>query len=66
MIDVNLATFKREAERALTDERAIKKAVERFKKCADANQRADAFRGLRGGSLLAKPQTKLANIANFA
>jgi hypothetical protein len=66
MLDINLATFQREAERNLTDEVAVQKAVERFKRCSKAADRLDEFRRLRGDSLLARPQTKLGKIANFA
>jgi hypothetical protein len=66
MLDINLATFQREAQRTLTDESSVKVAVERFKKCAKPEDRVEEFRRLRGDSLLARPQTKLGKIANFA
>jgi hypothetical protein len=66
MLDINLATFQREAQRTLTDDKSVKAAVARFKKCDKAEDRVDEFRRLRGDSLLARPQTKLGKIANFA
>jgi hypothetical protein len=66
MLDINLATFQREAQQTLSDDKAVRAAVERFKKFGKAEDRLDAFRRLRGGSLLARPQTKLGKIANFA
>jgi hypothetical protein len=41
MLDINLATFQREAQRTLTDEKSVKAAVARFKKCDKAEDRVD-------------------------
>lgn len=66
MLDINLATFQREAQRSLSNDSSVQEAVERFKSCTKADDRLEEFRRLRGSSLVARPQTKLGSIAHFA
>ena len=63
--DVNQATFQREAERVLRDADRVK-AIANFAKLKTPDERLQAFRGLRGGSLTSAPSTKLGNSTHTA
>jgi hypothetical protein len=59
--DINKATFQREAERVLAAD-DCKKAVANFATLNTAEERLNAFRGLRKGSVISAPSTKLGSI----
>lgn len=63
--DINAATFRREAERALPSAEATK-VIADFAKLNTADDRLAAFRKLRGGSVASAPMTKLGKVENTA